>query len=67
MNKDKLYVISFEQAYSENVSCPKVALFNTDTISEKEVRRIIGEGSFVYEQDNRFVVMTMEQYTNLCR
>lgn len=67
MNKDNLYVISFDREYSENCVCPMVALFNVNTISEKEARKVIKQGSFIYDRDPRLVVMTMEQYTNLCK
>ena len=67
MNKDKLYVISFEESPIYYSKQQYVALFNNTVISEKEAREIISKGRFIYEHDNRLVVMTMEQYTNLCK
>lgn len=74
MNKDKLYVISFDKVFYDSFkedknpfTVPMVALFNINTISKKEARKVIKAGEFVYEHDSRLVVMTMEQYKNLCK
>ena len=74
MNKDNLYVISFDKVFYDSFkedenpfTVPMVALFNKNVISEKEARKLIKQGPFVYERDSRIVVMDMEQYTNLCK
>lgn len=67
MNKDNLYVISFEKIYNENCFSEMIVLFNINVISEKAVREIIKQGSFVYDHCPSIVVMTKEQYDNLCK
>ena len=73
MIKENLYIVEFDEVIPAQLSdydpihIPKVVLFNNKVISEEEVNKLIEEGQFIYEHDERIVVMSKRQYTNLCK
>lgn len=67
MNKENLYVIEFTKDYYDICSVEHIAIFNCKVISEEEVNKLLKSGSFVYEHDDRIVVMSKKQYENLCK
>ena len=76
MNTDNLFIIEFDKTYdncplgresTEEISIPMICLFNKNVISEEEVRKILSEGTFVYNLEDRIVVMYKRQYDNLCK
>ena len=67
MNEENLFVIEFQVGYGDDEYVEHVALFNTNVIKEKEVRKLLKKGPFIYEHDPRFVVMYKDQYENLCK
>lgn len=58
-----LMIIEFTEEMSDMVKEHKVAMFNKNIVTEEEVIKSIQEGGY----DPRYVVMTRQQYENLCK
>lgn len=73
MIKENLLIVEFDEVIPAQFSdyspihLPKVALFNNKVISDEEVNKLLDEGQFIYEHDERIVVMYKRQYDNLCK